>query len=196
MRQFIVLTGGPGGGKTTIVSELSQDASWRGRFLAMPEAIYAVGQMGISHRQQLFQRLMVETQRAQEDALCRTLGAGDSRFVLCHRCTLDPLAYWLDRGWPEEDFFSFTRTNRGDHYRRYAAVIHLVTAADGASEHYRRWPNAHRSETPEHAIRLDRLLFGVWGDHPRFFYVDNVDRDWESKSRKVREILAEWLVQT
>jgi hypothetical protein len=153
MRQRIVLTGGPGGGKTTSIRELARDPAWRRRFLALPEAISIVGRVGVSPSQRLFQRLMVEIQRALEEGLERALSPGDPRFILCHRGTLDPLAYWLDRGWPEEEFFIFTRTQRGDHYSRYTAVLHLVTAADGAPMHYTKWPDAHRPETTEDAIR-------------------------------------------
>ena len=188
-RAMIVLTGGPGGGKTTLIEELAHDPAWRGRFLALPEAIFSLGRVGISPREQLFQRLMVETQRALEEALARTLDPDDPRFILCHRGTLDPLAYWLDRGWAEEEFYSFTRTRREDHYRRYKAVIHLVTAADGAAAHYARWPDAHRPETIDHAVRLDRLLQEAWSGHPNYVYLDNVGRDWAQKSQEARQIL-------
>jgi hypothetical protein len=136
---------------------------------------------------------MVEIQRALEEGLERAISPGDPRFVLSHRGTLDPLAYWLDRGWPEEEFFRFTRTKRVDHYRRYTAVLHLVTAADGAPMHYTNWPDAHRPETIEDAIRLDGLLHQVWRDHPHYYRVDNKGRDWAAKSREARAILSDVL---
>jgi hypothetical protein len=136
---------------------------------------------------------MVETQRALEEALARTLEPDDPRFVLCHRGTLDPLAYWLDRGWSEDAFFAYTDTTRAGHYRRYEAVIHLVTAADGAEAHYQRWPDAHRPETIEQAVCLDRLLEQAWGGHPNYHRLDNEGRDWAAKSAVAREILAELL---
>ncbi len=77
-----------------------------------------------------------------------------------------------------------------EHYRRYEAVIHLVTAADGASLHYTRWPEAHRPEGIEDAVRLDGLLHYVWRDHPQYHRLDNEGRDWASKSQAAREILA------
>ena len=189
-RTLIVLTGGPGGGKTTLIEELSRDPAWAGRLLALPEAIFSLGRVGISPRERLFQRLVVETQRALETALARALEPGDPRTVLCHRGTLDPLAYWLDRGWDEASFFAYTRAAREDHYRRYKAVIHLVTAADGAEAHYVRWPDAHRPESIEHAIRLDRLLERAWSGHPRYHRLDNANRDWAAKSAAAKELLA------
>lgn len=188
------LTGGPGGGKTTLIRELASDPAWRNRFLALPEAIAVAGQTGISLRERLFQRLMVEVQAGLEDAVARSLEPDDRRFILCHRGTLDPLAYWLDRGWPEHEFFAFTHTSQAEHFARYAAVIHLVTAADGAAQHYRRWPEAHRPEAPEDAIRLDRLLERVWSGHSRYHRVDNAGRDWPAKAAVAQAILAQYVV--
>ena len=189
----IALTGGPGGGKTTLIRALEADPAWRGRFLALPEAIHVAGQVGISPRQRLFQRLMVETQRALEDALARTLDAGDRRVLLCHRGTLDPLAYWLDRGWPEDEFYAYTGTTRRWHYDRYHAILHLVTAADGARAHYRRWPEAHRPEPVADAVRLDRTLHRAWRDHPRYYRIDNDGMDWPAKARAAQALLYTWM---
>jgi hypothetical protein len=66
------------------------------------------------------------------DAMARSISSGSGG--ICHRGALDPLAHWLDRGWAEDAFFEYTRTAREAHYARDQAVIHLVTAADGAVE--------------------------------------------------------------
>lgn len=184
-RSFIILTGGPGGGKSTLMEELRRE----GRFLFLPEAIFTVGGVGIPPSQKQFQRLMVRAQWGLEDALTQTLLPDDDRLVLCHRGSLDPLAYWLTRGWEEEEFFSFTCTHREEHYQRYAVVIHLVTAADGAAHAYKRYPEAHRPETVEESIRLDRLLGQVWQGHPRYYRMDNIGVTWEEKSSKAKQII-------
>ena len=139
-----------------MIEDLRKDPGWRQRFLALPEAILVAGRVGVSPSERLFQRLMVAMQRAMEDALHQALAPDDRRVVLCHRGSLDPLAYWLDRGWPEAEFYAFTGTCREEHYARYQAVIHLVTAADGAAEHYVRWPQAHRPHAAAHLhLRVD-----------------------------------------
>jgi len=95
-----------------------------------------------------------------------------------HRGSLDPLAFWLQRGWSEREFFAFTDTRLEEHYLRYAAVLHLVTCADGAPWAYTRWPDTHRPEAPEDALRLDSWLQQIWGGHPHYVRLDNVGRDW------------------
>ena len=189
---FIVLTGGPGGGKTTLINELSHEPAWAGRFASLPEAISLMGNTGVSPSERLFQRLMVHLQMALEQGLMRALEGEKARLILCHRGSLDPLAYWLERGWPEAEFFEYTQTTRADHYRRYAAVIHLVTAADGAEHAYQRWPEAHRPETPQAAIRIDRLLEHAWGAHPRYLRIGNAGLDWPAKSARARQFLEEF----
>ena len=186
---MVALTGGPGGGKTTLVEELAVDSHWRGRFAALPEAIFLMHDVGISARERLFQRVMVHLQLALEDGLARALDPWDSRLILCHRGSLDPLAYWLNRGWPEGEFFAYTGTRREEHYARYTAVIHLVTAADGAVEHYKKYPEAHRPETPQQAIEIDRLLEQAWCQHPRYYRIGNEGRDWPAKAQQARQIL-------
>ena len=146
-RPIVVLTGGPGGGKTTLIDELLHDSAWDRRVAALPEAISLMRHLNIYSRERLFQRMMMYLQLSLEDGLNRALGPDDPRLILCHRGTLDPLAYWLDRGWPEDEFFAFTETRRQDLYRRYTAVIHLVTAADGAAWAYKKWPEAHRPKS-------------------------------------------------
>lgn len=188
-RPVIVLTGGPGGGKSTLIEELQRDSAWSDRIAALPEAIFIMHRVGISPREKGFQRAIVHLQIGLEDGLQRALGTADPRPILCHRGSLDPLAYWLDRGWAENEFFAFTGLSRAEHYRRYAAVLHLVTAADGASSYYTRWPEAHRPEEIEDAVRLDRLLHHAWRDHPAYHRLDNKGRDWAAKSREARAIL-------
>ena len=187
---LIALTGGPGGGKSTLIEELLHDSAWSGRIAVLPEAISLMRQVGVSPREQLFQRVMVHLQMALEDGLERALGDSHPRAILCHRGSLDPLAYWLDRGWSQEAFIAFTGTCLEEHYRRYTAVIHLVTSAGGASAHYTRWPEAHRPEEVEDAIRIDRLLHHAWRGHPAYYRLDNQGRDWAAKSQAARAILA------
>lgn len=191
---LICLTGGPGGGKTSLIEELVHRQTTGTNYVGLPEAISVTGQLGISSNEKYFQRIMVHLQIALEDGLQRALIDSSGAVILCHRGSLDPLAYWLDRGWQEEAFFAYTGTSRGEHIQRYTAVLHLVTAADGAVEHYTRWPEAHRPETLVDAVRLDRLLNRVWRDHPHYYRIDNQDRNWHQKAKLARKIISSFVV--
>jgi hypothetical protein len=186
---LVVLTGGPGGGKSTLIEELKKDPAWSGRLLTLPQAVQAMHAVNLSPREKLFQRALVNLQMGLEDGLVRALEDAGPLLILCHRGSLDPLAFWRLRGWPEDEFFQFTRTCRENHYRRYAAIIHLVTAADGAPLAYQQGPQVNRPEKPEDAIRLDRWLQQAWGCHPNYFRIDNKGRDWQEKSREAQRIL-------
>lgn len=52
--------------------------------------------------------------------------------------------------------------------RRYEAVIHLVTAAQGAEEFYTNSNNEARYEGMEDAKNLDQKLVNAWVGHPHF----------------------------
>ncbi len=189
-RPVIVLTGGPGGGKSSLIEDLRRDPAWAQRFVALPETVHYAKFVNIPYTEKLFQRAMVYLQIGLEDALNRALDANDPRAIICHRGTLDPLAFWQQRGWAVDEFFDFTRTTRAQHYNRYAAIIHLVTAADGAPDAYTRFPASHRPEEAGEAIALDRWLNEAWRDHPRHFRIDNVEKNWADKLRAAREIFA------
>ncbi len=175
--KVIVLTGGPGGGKTTLIKELCTIPEYANHIISLPEAVFYALQTGISPIEPVFQRLMVEIQSGMEDAVATCF---PDKIILCHRGTLDPIAYWLNAGRPETDFYTLTNTSQQQHYDRYTAVIHLQTAAVNAQSAYQYYPNAHRGEPPDKAARLDELLYEVWRDHPRYHFIKS-SPDWEEK---------------
>jgi CYTH domain-containing protein len=70
--------------------------------------------------------------------------------------------------------------------RRYDAVVHLVTAADGAEAFYSTANNTARSETPAQARALDEKLRDAWVGHPHLRVIDN-STDFPGKVRRVLE---------
>jgi predicted ATPase len=188
-KTVIVLTGGPCGGKTTLIEELKSDSLWTKKFVAVPEAISVMHYLNISPSEKIFQKVMVNLQLSFEDGLKRAFESEDEKIIICHRGSLDPLAYWLYHGWDEAEFFNFALTKKEEHYKRYKVVIHLITAADGVPEVYKKWPEAHRSEDIKEAIHIDKLLQKVWSEHPNYFLVDNSKKGWEAKSKIIKNIL-------
>ena len=187
-----MLTGGPGGGKTELMRELRADDPYAERWILVPEAAPLLFQAGLDGREKRFQWAVVQLQIALEESCAKS--ACPEQVLICHRGTLDPLAYWLRNGWDESEFFECTAMSRDEHYRRYFGVIHLQTAAIGAEAHYRRWPDAHRPETLAQAAEIDRLCVHAWRGHPRYVLIDNADRDWLEKARAARSVLTRWLV--
>ncbi len=57
--------------------------------------------------------------------------------------------------------------------RRYDAVLHMVTAADGAERYYTGANNEARYENIEDAQIVDRKLQGSWIGHPHYHIITN-----------------------
>ncbi len=187
----IVLTGGPGGGKSTVMRELRAEDPRAERWLMVPEAAPFLFQTVLDGRDKRFQRAVVRLQVGIEDAC--TEAAHPGQVLLCHRGTLDPLAYWLYHGWDEREFFEVTETNCVDHWNRYDGVVHLQTAAIRAERYYLRWPDAHRPESKEQAREIDVLCGKAWSGHPCYVLITNDDRGWEDKARTARDVLERWV---
>jgi hypothetical protein len=189
----IVLTGGPCGGKSSLLRELRARADRRHRWIFVPEAAPLLFHANLDPVTKDFQQAVVGLQTALED-ICVGAAAAD-RSVICHRGTLDALAYWMRNGWAEDDFFAATMPRR-EHLRRYAGILHLQTAAVGAEPFYRRWPDAHRPETASQAAEIDALCAHAWRGHPRYAFIENAGRDWTAKARlaaaALDDLLAAW----
>lgn len=187
----LVLTGGPGGGKTTLMQELRAHDPQARRWLLLPEAAPLMFRTGLDGHTKLFQQAVVQLQLALEQTCGQAAGPG--HILLCHRGTLDALAYWMRNGWQEHEFYTVTGMTREQHLRRYSGVIHLQTTAIGAESYYRRWPDTHRPETRAQAAEIDRLCAHAWRGHPHYHVIENTDRDWPAKVQAAYEVLASWL---
>src|SRR5262249_38663495 len=100
------------------------------------------------------------------------LSTGRPAIILCDRGTMDVSAYLPRDAWTALlDEQNWTVVGLRD--KRYEAVIHLVSAADGAEAFYTTENNAVRSETPEQARVLDRRIRDAWVGHPHLRVIDN-----------------------
>lgn len=64
-------------------------------------------------------------------------------------------------------------TRHCDPMQRYDAVVHMVTAADGAKSFYTLENNGTRTETVEQAIEMDRRTLDCWIGHEHLYIIDN-----------------------
>lgn len=176
----IVLTGGPCGGKSTALERLSERLKGLGfDIYRVPEAativlaggaqIHAVPPAQVAN----FQAQLLGIILALEDGFHAIAQAiGRPSILLCDRGTMDGAAYLPPDAWAAIlDDHNFTPVRLRD--RRYDAVIHLVTAADGAEAFYTTENNAVRSESPEKARLLDERVRNAWVGHPILRVIDN-----------------------
>jgi len=162
----IVLTGGPGGGKTTAIDLFRREIG--DRVVIVPEAATILFQGGFPrsldpHAQRFAQTTIFHVQRNLEDVQA-SLYPG--RTLLCDRGTVDGAAYWP--GEPH-DYFGAVGTTHDVELHRYDAVIFFESAAVGGATI--EGGNPMRNETVEEAVRLDAKLRGLWARHPRFILV-------------------------
>src|SRR5262245_51447423 len=154
-RRRVVLTGGPGAGKTAVLELIRQSFCEHVRVL--PEAAGVVYGGGFPREddpdcKRAAQRAIFYVQREFENA-------GDSHnptIVLCDRGTLDGLAYWPGS---TDDFWSSLGTTGQEQLVRYDAVIHLRTPA--SDNGYNR-QNPLRTESASAAAAIDERILQAW----------------------------------
>ena len=102
----------------------------------------------------VIQNSVMDVQIAMEDGLETVLKArGRPAVLMCDRGPMDGAAYLSEEKWNAiMEKRGVDVTDLRD--KRYNAVLHLVTAADGAASYYKL--EGVRSETPDHAIELDK----------------------------------------
>lgn len=164
----IVLTGGPGGGKTTAADLFRREIG--DRVVIVPEAatlLFSGGFPRSKHPQatQSIQKAIFHVQRNLEDIQSAEF---PERILLCDRGTIDGAAYWP--GGPD-DFFAAVGTTLEDELARYDAVIFFETAAAGDISI--EGGNPTRTESLSEAVELDGRLRRLWSQHPRFHLVQH-----------------------
>lgn len=161
---LIVVTGGPGAGKTALL-EVARKALCQ-HVALLPEAATILFGGGFPRGDGRVvtlaaQRAIYWVQHEVEEA---ARGVGGIAVALCDRGSVDGLAYWPDH---EEAFWGGVGATREVELQRYAAVIHLRTPEP---QHYDR-SNPVRIETAERARIIDERIEHAWRDHPRRFFV-------------------------
>jgi predicted ATPase len=194
-RERFVLTGGPGGGKSSVAEALRASDPNAERWMLVPEAASLMLSAGLSQGTKRFQAGVVRVQLALEDSIAAALDddpGPDDRVMVCDRGTLDSLAYWRLCGWDDKEFFDVTGLTLAEHLGRYDGVIHLETTAIGAEDHYRRGQGTGRLEPPEEAAHIDALIAEAWRDHKRLVRIDNAGRDWPTKLDAALDVIQRW----
>lgn len=162
----IVLTGGPGGGKTTAADLFRREIGER--VVVVPEAATLLFSGGFPrssevHARRSAQCAIYHVQRHLEDVQSALF---PERILLCDRGTIDGAAYWPDEG---PGFFEMLGSSEQAELERYDAVIFFESAAVGGISI--EGGNPTRIESAKQALELDRQLHHLWSKHPRFVLV-------------------------
>ena len=199
MIKKIVLTGGPCAGKTTALVRVIDHFNSRGfKVFCVPEVptIYSLaGWNYLTPNRQLYfegERAILETQLALEDHFMRLASVCTKPvLIVCDRGTMDISAYIAPEEW--ESICREAGTSPNVLFERYDAVLHLVSAADGAEQYYTIATNSIRYEKADEeglriARELDKKVIKAWTGHPHLRVINNHD-DFEQKMQRVlREI--------
>ena len=191
----IVLTGGPCAGKTTALIKVIEHFNSLGyQVFTIPEVPTMFSQAGMNYltpNKALFyegEKATLEVQLALEDKFMRMADACEQpAIIVCDRGTMDISAYMKPEMWQDitQAVGTDTQRLRDD---RYDAVLHLVSAADGAERYYTTANNRERTEGLELARLLDKKIINAWTGHPRLRVINN-DDDFDRKiNRVVKEI--------
>jgi predicted ATPase len=180
-RRRIVLTGGPGAGKTAVLELIRQSFCEHVRVLLEAAGVIFGG--GFPREddpacKRAAQRAIFYVQRELENT-------GDSHnptIVLCDRGTLDGLAYWPGS---VDEFLSSVATTLLEQLARYHAVIHLRTPAE---DHGYNNQNPLRTESAAVAAEVDRRILEAWQSHPKRFVVESAS-EFLDKAAETLEIL-------
>lgn len=107
--------------------------------------------------------------------------------ILVDRGLMDGSAYVDEDDWQAlmDDLGTNTTQLRDN---RYDAVLHLVTAADGAEEFYAGINNEARYESVEQAKEKDQKLQQAYQGHSRLFIVDNSCIDFNAKIKRCMQL--------
>ena len=182
----IVITGGPGSGKTVITHRLADENP--DRFIAVPEAATQVYDLLNTRWDKLdlpgrhdAQRRMYALQLDQESRVAATHA---DRVLLLDRGTIDGAAYWPEGA---EPFWLDRNTTHAAELMRYDAVILLETSAaiglyDGDASNFCRFEDAAA------AVKSSAFLKQLWSGHPHVVHVESYP-DLADKIAAVRRAL-------
>jgi CYTH domain-containing protein/predicted ATPase len=189
----ICLTGGPCGGKSTILSKLSQrlaDMGWHVIMVAEAATDFILGGLrptpdilSISDFQESLMRYII----MKEDQFINTAQKIDSDkiVVICDRGVMDSAAYMQPHEF-EQAIGRLGVSVVDVRDKRYDAVIFLRSLAYDKPDLYSCASNAARRESVDEAQAADERTLAAWTAHSHLKIIDN-STDLEGKVQRVLE---------
>lgn len=198
----ISVTGGPGGGKSTFLESYAPEKLMDIGFrifpvpepptLYIPTGIKDISKIRLNDMEKYIdiEWGFLHAHLAFRDAAVKMAELfhkrGEKCVVLCDRGGMDFKPYM-----PPGVFSALLAENRlmlADVRDFYTAVIHLVTAAEGASDFYTLENNIARQENPDDAVLMDRLTRKAWEGHAKLGIIRSAE-DFSSKMKCAMAVL-------
>ncbi len=167
--RFIVITGGPGAGKTAVL-EMAKKVLCD-HVVIMPEAASIIFGGGFWRLQSVSARQAAQTAIFHVQVQMEKLVQKERKWAvaLCDRGSLDGFAYWTST---DETFWEMTNSSIRNEYAKYLAVIHLRSPTEllGYNQH-----NPLRIESSIQAVEIDEKIAAVWKDHPNYNIIESTE---------------------
>jgi len=178
----IVITGGPGAGKTAVLEMVRHMLC--PQVTILPEAASILFGGGFWRKpsfaaREAAQRAIYYVQRELEQMATQEPQSGT---IICDRGTLDGLAYWPGS---KQSFFKQVNTTREGELERYDVVIHMHSPS---AEHGYNLSNVVRMESAEEAVAIDALIKDAWRGHPHRHFISSA-KNFMEKARKALTII-------
>ncbi len=177
----MAITGGPSGGKTTLIETLKKE--FGSQIKVVPEAASILYSGGFPRKKSTLAR--ISTQRAiyytQRELEAIAIGESEKSILVFDRGSLDSIAYWPN---DEDDFFKNIRSTKSEELARYDWVMHLDTASN---ENY-DLSNPIRTETHTEALLLNEKIKMAWNGHTRRITIAS-DGDFLAKITKSIQVI-------
>lgn len=169
MKQIkIAITGGPSGGKTTLIETLKKE--FGSKISIVPEAASILYSGGFPRKKTEISKK--HTQRAiyftQKELELIIQNESPEALIVCDRGSLDSIAYWPSL---EDDFLTNISSSKDIELSRYDWVIHLDTADFDDYD----TSNPIRTETYEEAITLNEKIKMAWNGHKQRIIITSND---------------------
>ncbi len=185
---IVVLTGGPGAGKTAALAVVSQ--TFCEHVTVLPEAASIVFGGGFPRgasdaARKCAQRAIFAVQRELENGVIEDPDSV-ATVICCDRGTLDGIAYYPGHA---DDFLRERGTTLEEEIAKYAHVIHLRPPREGQGYDH---SNPLRVETAAESRAIDARIEAAWASHPRRTFVES-SVDFLEKVAKVIALVREEL---
>ena len=197
----VVLTGGPGSGKTTVYNKLVEYYKNKGDcfIITVPETASELINSGIRPDKcksiQMFQEIVFKRQILKEetalDGLLNSKETKQNNIIIYDRGVLDNKAY-LDSQKDFDKIICDTKYNELEILDSYDLVIDLMSTAGSDICKYEKETNKARFEDENEAVKLQAKTSWAWVNHRNLKIVDvkeNVDDKVEEVISYINELI-------